>query len=260
MPESETFRDDLELALALAADADAISMRYFRSARLEVRTKSDLTMVSEADEGVERALRARLAAERPADGLVGEEFGSGGASERRWIIDPIDGTANYVRGIPVWATLIGLESGGEAVLGVVSAPALSTRWWAVRGGGAFANGRRLAVSAVESIEGAHLSYDDYAGFEKHGLAEAFLELARRCVRTRGFGDFWSYMLVAEGAVDIAVEPRVALWDMAAVQPIVEEAGGRFTDLRGRATPDGGSGVATNGRIHDQVLRILGSNR
>lgn len=255
MPRSLT--DDLHFALSLADEADRITMKHFRSAALGVRTKSDLTVVSEADEGVERAIRERLAAERPGDGVVGEEYGSEGAADRRWILDPIDATANFVRGIPIFATLIGLEIGGRVDVGVVSAPAMSMRWWAARGAGAFANGRRLTVSGVDSIEGAHLSYDDYAGFEKHGLAEAYLALARRCVRTRGFGDFWSYMLVAEGAVDIALEPRVALWDMAAVQPIVEEAGGRFTDFRGHPTPDGGTGLATNGRIHDDVLRLLG---
>ena len=248
--------DDLRLALALADTADAITVRHFQSATLAVRTKDDHTPVSEADEAVERTIRERLARERPDDAIVGEEFGASGCSQRRWIIDPIDATKNYVRGIPIFATLIALESAGTVQAGVVSAPALSRRWWAARGCGAFCNGRTIHVSGVSSVEEAHLSYDDYAGFEKHGLGGNFLELARRCVRTRAFGDFWSYMLVAEGAVDIAIEPEVGLWDMAAIQPIVEEAGGRFTDLSGRPRADGGSGVATNGRLHDEVLAVL----
>lgn len=249
--------DDLRLALSLADAADAITMRFFQSAALAVRTKDDRTPVSEADEEVERTLRERLARERAGDAIVGEEFGESGSSLRRWIIDPIDATKNYVRGVPVFATLIALEDGGAISTGVVSAPALSRRWWAARGRGAYCNGRVIRVSGVATVEEAQLSYDDYAGFETHSLGERFLDLARRCARTRGFGDFWSYMLVAEGAVDIAVEPQVALWDMAAIQPIVEEAGGRFTDLSGRPRPDGGSGVATNGRLHEEVLRIFG---
>lgn len=247
---------DLTLALSMADAADAITMQHYLSVTLGVRTKSDRTPVSEADEAVEQMIRERLAVARPDDGIVGEEFGAGGPSPRRWIVDPIDGTKNYIRGVPVFATLLGLEDAGRMVLGVVSAPALSRRWWAARGHGAYCNGRRLAVSSVGTVEEAHFSYDDYAGFEKHRLAGPFLDLARRCSRTRAFGDFWSYMLVAEGAVDIAIEPEVAIWDMAAILPIVEEAGGRFTSLAGEARPDGGSGLATNGKIHDAVLALM----
>jgi histidinol-phosphatase len=257
---------DLQLALAMADAADVISMRHYQSTTLGVRTKIDMTPVSEADEAVERMIRERLGAERPNDGIVGEEFGTTGASTgltpstastRRWIIDPIDGTKNYVRGIPVFGTLIGLEENGRIVAGVVSAPAMARRWWASAGEGAFCNTlgvtRQLDASKIATIESSHLSYDAIGDFDQHGGAVRFLALTRRCERSRGFGDFWAHMLVAEGAVEIAIEPKVAIWDMAPVQLIVEEAGGRFTDLRGEARIDGGSAVSTNGLVHDAVL-------
>ncbi|HVR41319.1 MAG TPA: histidinol-phosphatase [Thermoanaerobaculia bacterium] len=245
---------DLSLALRLADAADAITMRHFRSATLAVRTKIDMTPVSEADEETERALREIIARERPHDGIVGEEFGTSGSTARRWILDPIDGTKNYVRGIPVYATLIALEADGALVAGVVSAPALARRWWASRGDGAFCNDRRLHVSALATIAESHLSYDSIHDHDLAGNAEPFLQLARDCVRTRAFGDFWSHMLVAEGVIEIAIEPTVSIWDMAPVQLIVEEAGGKFTDLRGNARFDGGSALSTNGLVHDAVLR------
>ncbi len=244
--------DDLRLALSLADAADAITMHHFQSSTLAVRTKSDRTPVSEADEAVERMIRERLASERPYDGILGEEFGVQAGNGRRWIIDPIDATKNYVRGIPVFATLIALEG----TVGVISAPAFGRRWWASRGDGAFCNGRAIHVSEIAEISGAQLCYDDVPGFERFGLGARFLDLARRCARTRGFGDFWSHMLVAEGAAEIAVEPEVAHWDMAAVQVIVEEAGGRFTNLAGANRADGGSGLSTNGLLHGAVLEAL----
>jgi histidinol-phosphatase len=245
--------DDLRLALSLADAADAITMHYFQSETLAVRTKSDRTPVSEADEAVERAIRGQLERQRPDDGILGEELGARGDATRRWIIDPIDATRNYVRGIPVFATLIALD--GQ--IGVVSAPALGRRWWASRGEGAFCNGRSIHVSAIDAIHAAQLCYDDVPGFYRFGLGQRFLDLVHRCGRTRGFGDFWSHMLVAEGAAEIAVEPEVAHWDMAAIQVIVEEAGGRFTNLDGEARADGGSGLSTNGFLHDAVLEALG---
>jgi histidinol-phosphatase len=244
--------DDLVLALSLADAADAITMHYFQSATLGVRTKSDRTPVSEADEAVERMIRERLERERPDDGILGEEFGARGNAQRCWIIDPIDATKNYIRGIPVFATLIALDE----QIGVISAPAMGRRWWASRGDGALCNGSAIRVSRIDEIGGAQLCYDDVTGFEKHDLGEKFLALARRCARSRGFGDFWSHMLVAEGAAEIAVEPEVAHWDMAAVKVIVEEAGGRFTNLRGEARADGGSGISTNGLLHNDVLRAF----
>ena len=247
---------DLRLALELADAADEITMKHFRLATLEVRTKHDMTPVSEADEAVERLIRERLARERPDDGIVGEEFGTSGSAKRRWVIDPIDATKNYVRGIPVFATLIGLEVDGRIDVGVVSAPALGRRWSASRGSGAFVNGTAMRVSQIADFADAHIGYDSVTDFDNFGTSEKFLALIRRCGRARGFGDFWIHMLVAEGAIEIAVEPQVAPWDMAAVQVIVEEAGGRFSSLDGTPRHDAGSAVSTNGLRHDAVLESL----
>ncbi|MFL6246605.1 MAG: inositol monophosphatase family protein, partial [Thermoanaerobaculia bacterium] len=202
----------------------------------------------------------RLGTERPDDGIIGEEFGSSGSTSRRWILDPIDGTKNYVRGIPVWGTLIGVEENGRVTAGVISAPAMARRWWASRGEGAFVRAlgetRPIRASAVDTLEESHLTYDSVIDFDQHGGAVRFLSLMRRCTRSRGFGDFWAHMLVAEGAVEIAMEPAVAIWDMAPVQIIVEEAGGRFTDMRGESRIDGGSALSTNGLVHDAVLEYF----
>jgi len=251
-------RPDLRLALELADLADAVTTERFRAADLVVETKPDTTPVSEADRAAERAVRDRLAAVRPEDAVHGEEYGSTGAASRRWILDPIDGTMNYVRGIPVWGTLIALEIDGRTAVGVVSAPAIAHRWWAARGLGAWRNAEPIRVSAVADLGDAQLSYNDVHAFEARGKGDRVLALGRRCWRTRGFGDFWSHMLVAEGAADVAVEPVAALWDLAPLQVIVEEAGGRFTGFDGVAAPDRGDAVATNGLLHDQVLEILGS--
>jgi histidinol-phosphatase len=238
---------DLELALALADAADAISLARFRTG-LAVETKPDLTPVTEADRAVEAELRRRLAEERPADAVLGEELGTNGESTRRWIIDPIDGTRNYSRGIPVWATLIALEEAGKVQVGVVSAPSLARRWWAERGAGGFANGERLHVSAVDRVEDAVLSF---------ALDTPLPEIAGRAWHVRGVGDFWAHMLVAEGAVDAAVDAiGVAIWDLAAVQVVVEEAGGRFTDLGGSRRIDGATAISSNGLLHDELLTAL----
>jgi histidinol-phosphatase len=225
-----------------------------------VTTKPDLTPVSDADRAAEEAIRGRLAAARPSDAVLGEELGltgeGDGAGGRRWVLDPIDGTKNFVRGIPIWASLIALEMEGVPVVGVVSAPALGARWWAARGLGAFGNGRSIRVSAVKQLADAMLSYDSITGFGIRGLVDAALDLERTCWRSRGLGDFWSHVLVAEGAVDVAAEPEVAHWDVSPLLVIVEEAGGRFTDLSGLARPDGGSAVSTNGALHEQVLAVL----
>jgi histidinol-phosphatase len=249
---------ELELALGLADLADAITIERFRATDLVVETKPDLTPVTEADQAVERLLRKRIGEERQGHAVVGEEFGTGGGGDgsTRWIIDPIDGTKNYVRGIPVYATLIALERDGALEVGVVSAPALARRWWASKGGGAFANGTPMRVSRVASLADAQLGHSGVASWADHGLLERFLDLERRCWRGRGFGDFWQHMLVAEGACDLAAEPEVSLWDVAAVQVIVEEAGGRFTNLAGVPRPDGGSAVSSNGLLHDEVLAVL----
>jgi histidinol-phosphatase len=254
---------DLAFALELADLADSISLPRFRATDLVVDTKPDMTPVTEADRAVEQAIRDRVAQERPTDLVLGEEFGSGTAMHNeapgsgcRWIVDPIDGTKNYVRGIPVWATLIALERESEVTVGLASAPALGRRWWAVKGGGAFADGHPISVSMVERLEDVQLTLGGLRTWRKYGLLDRFLDLASRCWRVRGFGDFWMHMLVAEGSADVAVELEVNLWDLAAPKLILEEAGGRFTDLSGRATAEGGSALSTNGLLHDEVLAIL----
>jgi histidinol-phosphatase len=254
--------DDLDLALSLADTADALAMASFRAVDLVVETKPDLSPVSEADRAVERALRDRLAVARPSDSILGEEYGTIGDARRRWIIDPIDGTKNYVRGVPVWATLIALVEGGDIVLGVVSAPALARRWWATRGAGAFVvdpgteQPRRLQVSAVASIADASFSYSDALGWADRGAAEGLRTLQDGTWRQRAYGDFWSHMMVAEGVVDVAAEPVLESYDMAALVPIVEEAGGRLTAYDGRPALAGGSALSTNGVLHTALLDLL----
>jgi histidinol-phosphatase len=256
------YDDDLRFAHVLADAADDITTRRFRALDLRVETKPDLTPVTDADRAVEEQVRHVLRRSRPRDAVHGEELGKTGIGPRCWVVDPIDGTKSYVRGVPVWATLIALMMGDEPVAGVASAPALGRRWWAARGGGAW-TGRSLTkasrcqVSGVSRLKDASMSYSSISGWEDRGVLDGFLGLARSVWRTRAYGDFWSYVLVAEGAVDVAAEPEVSLWDLAALQVIVEEAGGRFTDLAGAARPDGGSAVATNGHLHDEVLGLLG---
>jgi histidinol-phosphatase len=255
------YDDDLRFAHVLADNADDITTRRFRALDLRVDTKPDLTPVTDADQAAEDSLRNVLRRSRPRDAVLGEELGRSGSGPRCWVIDPIDGTKNYVRGVPVWATLIGLMDGPDVVVGVVSAPALNRRWWGALGGGAW-TGRSLTkaspcrVSGVTKLGDASLSYSGLGGWSDRGLLDNFLGLTRSVWRSRAFGDFWSHMLVAEGACDVSAEPEVSLWDMAALQIIVTEAGGRFTSLEGDATPDGGSVVCTNGHLHDEVLAQL----
>ncbi len=259
------YGEDLRFAHVLADAADDITTRRFRAIDLHVDTKPDLTPVTDADRAAEDSLRNVLSRARPRDAIIGEESGRTGFGPRCWVVDPIDGTKNYVRGVPVWATLIALMIGDEVVVGVVSAPGLSRRWWAARGGGAW-SGRSLTkatrcrVSSVTKLEDASFSYSSLGGWEEQGRLDGFLGLTRSVWRTRAFGDFWSHVLVAEGAVDIAAEPEVSLWDLAALQVIVEEAGGAFTDLDGSPRPDGGSAVSTNGNLHDDVLARLAPRR
>ena len=261
------YSDDLALAHVLADAADSISIARFRALDLQVEAKPDLTPVSDADLAVEKALRATLARTRPRDGVLGEEFGAteaaAGPGTRQWVIDPIDGTKNFVRGVPIWATLVALMEGDEPVVGLVSAPALNRRWWAAKGHGAYA-GRHTAaatpisVSGVRRLADASFCYSDLIGWEQSGRLGAILDIMRTCWRNRAYGDFYGHMLVAEGAVDVMVEPELSLWDVAALVPIVTEAGGAFTDLAGRAGPAGGSAVVTNGKLHAEVLERLGA--
>jgi histidinol-phosphatase len=257
------YTDDLRLAHVLADDADSLSTSRYQALDLRVDTKPDLTPVSDADRAVEEGIRRTLSRARPRDAVLGEEEGSTGFSQRRWVVDPIDGTKNFVRGVPVWATLISLMVEDEVVVGVVSAPQLNRRWWAMKDGGAF-TGRSLfkatqcKVSDVSRLEDASLSYASLGGWDERGRLDDLISLARRCWRTRAYGDFWSYMLVAEGSVDIATEPELHLYDMAALDVIVREAGGRFTSLDGQDGPTGGNALATNGILHETVLGFLGS--
>jgi len=255
-----TLADDVELALQLADEADALTMQRFGAADLRVETKPDMTPATDADLDTERLLRAGLAERWPDDSVFGEEFG--GTTEfrgRQWVLDPIDGTKNFVRGVPVWSTLIALLVDGVPVVGVVSAPALGRRWWAGQGKGAFTAfagvTRPISVSGVGDLGSASLSFSDLTtGWES--ARSKFLGLTDAVWRVRGYGDFWSYCLVAEGAIDVAVEPEVKLWDLAPLDILVREAGGRFTNLAAEPGPHGGSAVATNGLLHDAVLAAL----
>ncbi|MDO4254177.1 MAG: histidinol-phosphatase [Kocuria sp.] len=262
MRSPSTYTDDLRLAHVLADTVDALTMRRFKAQDLLVETKPDLTPVTDADREAEQIIRTQLSRARHRDSIVGEEFGTTGSGARQWVIDPIDGTKNFVRAVPVWATLIALIDDGQPVVGLVSAPALSRRWWAASGSGAW-TGRSLAkaeqirVSQVDRLEDASLSYSSLSGWKELNRRDAFMELTDQVWRTRAYGDFWSYCLVAEGAVDIAAEPELGLHDMAALVPIVEEAGGRFTALDGSPGPFGGNAAATNGLLHEQVLELIG---
>jgi histidinol-phosphatase len=253
--------DDLRLAHLLADDADSITMSRFKALDLHVTSKPDLSPVSDADTAVEEALRRTLGRARPRDAVHGEEGTDTGWGPRRWVLDPIDGTKNFVRGVPVWATLISLMINDEAVVGVVSAPALGRRWWASKGGGAYVgkslmNATPCHVSDVAALEDAFLSFASLDGWVDAGQGQEFVDLLRTVWRTRAYGDFWSYMLLAEGGVDIACEPALELYDMAACAVVVTEAGGQFTDLEGRPGPLGPGAYATNGRLHAEVLRRL----
>ena len=287
--------DDLALAHALADLADAITLDRYQAQDLVITTKPDNTPVTDADREVETAIREALATHRTSDGLVGEEFGSDkGSSGRYWVFDPIDGTKNFMRGVPTWATLIALvqvDAAGneEVVVGIASAPALARRWAAAKGHGAtvrfnagnaeyeigdtsgddFAysdtdsnfqtlalapNEKKISVSKVSTLADASISYSDFVGWGDR--LEPFQKMLAGAWRTRGIGDFWSHMLVAEGAVDVAIEPSLALWDMAALDIIVREAGGSFSNTAGQSGPFGGSGVSTNGVLHNQVIKGL----
>jgi histidinol-phosphatase len=258
-------QDDLALALTLADRADTLTSARFGALDLRVDTKPDLTPVTDADRAVETGLREALGRQRPHDSIVGEEFGGTTTfTGRQWIIDPIDGTKNFVRGVPVWASLIALLENGVPVVGVVSAPALQRRWWAARGRGAFvavgdAPPRRLSVSSVAQLDSASLSFSSLSGWAQRGLRERFLALTDAVWRVRAFGDFLSYCLLAEGAVDIAAEPEVSVWDLAALDILVREAGGSMTGLDGVAGPHRGSAVATNGPLQEPVLQSLAVN-
>ena len=254
--------DDLAVALTLAGEADLIAIDRYRAQDLDVQHKPDRSQVTDADTRVERIIREHLAEARPGDAVLGEEFGTEGSSTRQWIVDPIDGTSNFVRGVPIWGALISLVVDGVPEVGVVSAPALGKRWWAATGHGAWlqeqgSEPRRLRVSRIAELSEASFSYNSLKHWDQYGRLDQLVDLSRTVERTRAFGDLWSYMMLAEGAIDIAGEFDVKPWDIAALVPIVREAGGRVTDVDGAEnTLDTLSVIATNGLLHDDVLARL----
>ncbi|GIE94030.1 histidinol-phosphatase [Paractinoplanes rishiriensis] len=259
------YSDDLALAHLLADTADKISMGRFRALDLRVESKPDLTPVSDADTAVEQAIRATLARARPRDGVLGEEFGhtqaAAGPGSRRWVIDPIDGTKNFVRGVPIWGTLIALLEGDTPVAGLVSAPALGRRWWGALGHGAYAGkhqhqATRIRVSGIRHLSDASFCFASLNEWANTGRLDAIIDLSLSAWRSRAFGDFYGYMLLAEGALDIMVEPELSLWDVAALIPIITEAGGKITDLSGRPPGDKTPAIATNGPLHETILNAL----
>ena len=256
--------EDLQLALRLADAADAVTMSRFDATDLDVQVKSDASHVTEADLATERVLRELLSAERAGDGILGEEYGTSGDAARQWIIDPIDGTANYLKGIPMWTTLIALAIDGVPRVGVASQPALGRRWWAASGHGAWTNtpdggARRLGVSNVDAVAEASVSFQSLAQWDEVGRADDLLRLSRAVWRDRGYGDTWPYMLLAEGRLEFVAEFGVKEYDIAALVPIVHEAGGRFTDIDGADSLSSRSSLATNGRLHHDFLSLLGAS-
>jgi histidinol-phosphatase len=253
---------DLQLALSIADQADVITRDRFLALDLVVDDKPDLSPVSDADLAVENKARSILQDERSEDSVLGEEFGGDAVFDgRQWVIDPIDGTKNFVRGVPIWATLIALLEDGIPVVGVISAPLLNRRWWASKDGGAWTSydggePRSITVSSVRELGSASLSFASLSGWKERGLRDRFVDLTDEVWRVRGYGDFFSYCLLAEGTLDIATEPEVSLWDLAPLDILVREAGGRFSSLDGAAGPHGGSAVATNALLHDEVLTRL----
>ena len=260
------YAEDLKLALELAEIADKISEQRFFSQDLVVETKPDSTPVTDADRSVEVALKAKLKEARPNDSLIGEEYGTTGTNlhgegSRTWIIDPIDGTANFMRGVPVWATLIALAIDGKPVVSVVSAPAMGRRWWAAPGVGAQTrqiDGRihQIQVSKIADLQHASLSYNSLKLWDENGRLDQLLTLTRKVWRTRAYGDFWSYMLLAEGALEITTEHNLAIYDIAALVPIIEQAGGEITDIDGELTIDSSSVLATNKVLHRTVAELF----
>jgi histidinol-phosphatase len=244
---------DLAFAHELADLADAVTLARFRAHDLKVETKADSTPVSEADHAAEQLIRERIAASGRREGVLGEEFGDDGG-DPRWIVDPIDGTRNFVRGIPVWATLLALERDGQVDVAVVSAPALRRRWWAVRGGGAFADAEQCRVSAIRRVEECAMSSSDCDDLSV--AREGYEQLTRRAWMHRGLGDFWQHCLVAEGSLDIGMDSVLQVWDFAPLVLIVEEAGGRATTFAGTAPAGGESFVTSNGLLHEEVVALL----
>ncbi len=260
-----TLVDDLAVALTLAAEADLIALDRYRAQDLDVRLKPDRTQVTDADTRVERMIRDHLADARPSDAVLGEEFGAAGESSRQWIVDPIDGTSNFVRGVPIWGTLLALAIDGVPQVGVVSAPALGRQWWGATGHGAWLRvgdeePRPIRVSGIDALGEATLSYNNLQGWDEAGYLDPLVALSRSVGRTRAFGDLWSYMLLAEGAIELAGEFDMKPWDIAALAPVVREAGGRLTTIDGEETIWSPSTFASNGLLHEAALATVRSAR
>lgn len=261
---SSPYTEDLRLAHVIADSVDSLTLQHFTAMDFDVETKPDLTPVTVADRAAEELIRSQLSRARGRDAILGEEFGETGAGPRRWVLDPIDGTKNFIRGVPVWATLIALVDQGEPVVGLVSAPALNRRWWAAKGGGAYtgkslSSAKALSVSRVSQLEDASFSYSSLDGWKDLGRLPQLLNFADTVWRTRAYGDFWSYCMVAEGGVDVAAEPDLELYDMAALVPIVQEAGGTFTSLENDPGCSGPNALASNGLLHQRALEALGAD-
>ena len=257
-----TLADDLALALALAADADLIALDRYRAQDLDVQLKPDRSEVTDGDKRIEKLVRDRLAVARPGDAILGEEFGTEGSASRRWVIDPIDGTSNFVRGVPIWGLLLALTIDDVPQVGVVSAPALERRWWAATGHGAWMRtgvheAHPIRVSGIAELGDASLSYNNLQGWDQAGRLEQLVTLSRAVGRTRAYGDLWAYMLVAEGAVDVAGEYDLKPWDVAALVPIIREAGGTATAMDGSASIFDGGFLASNGLLHERVVAVMG---
>lgn len=253
---AEPYQSDLEFARWLAAVAHYIALPNFHGRRHQVTIKPDGSPVTAADCEIERRLRTLIAEEHPGDAVLGEEYGAVGESTRQWVLDPIDGTKQFMRGLPSWGTLIALQEHEQTVVAVVSAPAMGRQWWATRDGGAFTDGRPMRVSRVGRLSNAVLCHGQMRPWAERGMRDRLLTLVDACWHTRGYGDFLQHMFVAEGAADLACEVSSPLWDLAACKLIVEEAGGQFTDFAGVARANGGTALATNGRLHSPALRIL----
>jgi histidinol-phosphatase len=257
----DTYSEDLEFAFELADLADEISLARFSALDLKIDTKPDLSPVTDADMSIERAIKQKLEQLRPSDGVIGEEYGESGTKTRQWIVDPIDGTANFMRGVPVWGTLIALAIDSKPLVSVVSAPALGRRWWASPDAGAFTRElsgvvRRLQVSSISELATSSFSYNSLKGWQQSGYLEQLLSISSKVWRTRAYGDFWSYMLLAEGSVDIVAEHDLKIYDIAALVPIIEQAGGVITGFDGLLNPDTSSILATNGSLHEEITHFL----
>lgn len=248
---------ELQFVLNLCDEIDQYTLSSFEKREFSVMTKADLSPVTEIDQETERRIRTAIEKEFPEDSIEGEEYGiESNQSSRSWIIDPIDGTKNYLRGIPVWGTLIALCVDGQPVLGVVSAPSLHRRWWASKGNGAYVNSKKITVSKIDELSMVEASYGNIIQFKNAGLPGALDRMVESFGRVRALGDFWSHMLVAEGVMECGIDPVCEAWDVGPIKIIVEEAGGTFTSIKGEDTIYGKSGVSSNGILHKQLMDVI----